>query len=46
MINIWNALSSNLWPFTIALINIWAVCQVVEWILLIIQAVLKILIKH
>lgn len=30
MINIWNALSSNLWPFTIAVINIWAICKVIK----------------
>lgn len=30
MTNIWNALSSNLWPFTIALINIWAICKAIK----------------
>ena len=30
MSNIWNALSSNLWPFTIALINIWAICKIIK----------------
>lgn len=30
MSNIWNALSSNLWPFTIALINIWAICKAIK----------------
>lgn len=30
MSNIWNALSSNLWPFTIAVINIWAICKVIK----------------
>lgn len=30
MINIWHALSSNLWPFTIAVINIWAICKAIK----------------
>ncbi len=30
MSNIWHALSSNLWPFTIALINIWAICKTIK----------------
>ena len=30
MIDIWNALSSNLWPFTIAVINIWAICKAIK----------------
>lgn len=30
MSNIWNVLSSNLWPFTIALINIWAICKAIK----------------
>ena len=30
MSNIWNVLSSNLWPFTIALINIWAICKAMK----------------
>lgn len=30
MTNIWNVLSSNLWPFTIALINIWAICKAIK----------------
>lgn len=30
MNDIWNALSSNLWPFTIALINIWAICKAIK----------------
>lgn len=30
MSNIWNVLSSNLWPITIALINIWAICKLMK----------------
>lgn len=30
MINIWHALSSKLWPFTIAVINIWAICKAIK----------------
>ena len=30
MSNIWNALSSNLWPLTIAVINIWAICKAIK----------------
>lgn len=30
MSNIWNALSSNLWPFTIAMLNIWAICKIIK----------------
>lgn len=30
MINIWNVLSSNLWPFTIAMINIWVICKAIK----------------
>lgn len=26
--NIWNALSSNIWPFTIAILNLWAIFKV------------------
>lgn len=30
MSNIWNALSSNLWPLTIAMLNIWAICKIIK----------------
>lgn len=30
MSNIWNALSSNLWPFTIAMLNIWVICKMIK----------------
>ena len=30
MSNIWNALSSSLWPFTIAMLNIWAICKIIK----------------
>ena len=26
--NIWNALSNNIWPFTIAILNLWAIFKV------------------
>lgn len=30
MSNIWNAISSNLWPFTIAMLNIWVICKMIK----------------
>lgn len=30
MNNIWNALLSNLWPLTIAMLNIWAICKIIK----------------
>ena len=30
MSNIWNALSSNLWPLSIAMLNIWAICKMIK----------------
>ena len=26
--NIWNALSNSVWPFTVAVFNLWAICKV------------------
>lgn len=30
MIDIWNALSSNLWPFTITMLNICVICKMIK----------------
>lgn len=32
--NIWNALSSNIWPFTVAILNLWAIVKVIWFIII------------
>lgn len=40
--NIWNALSSNIWPFTIAILNLWAIFKVGGFIIsVVIESIVK-----
>ena len=40
--NIWNALSSNIWPFTIAILNLWAIFKVGDFIIsVVIESIVK-----
>ena len=40
--NIWNALSSNIWPFTIAIMNLWAIFKVGGFIIsVVIESIVK-----
>ena len=39
--NIWNALSSNIWPFTIAILNLWAIGKAIWFVITFIIGVIK-----
>ncbi|WP_158593060.1 hypothetical protein [Lactobacillus sp. ESL0230] len=39
--NLWNNLSSNIWPITGAMLNLWGLTEILKWILIVIRAVLK-----
>ena len=39
--NIWNTLSSNIWPFTIAILNLWAIGKAIWFVITFIIGVAK-----
>ena len=39
--NIWNALSSNIWPFTVAILNLWAIGKAIWFVITFIVEVAK-----
>ena len=39
--NVWNALSSNIWPFTVAIMNLWAIGKAIWFVITFIVGVIK-----